>query len=76
MDIYIKKEAIMSALLNVKDVQERLGISESTLFRMLKNKEIKGFKVGRAWKFEEADITEFIRKQREAAENKPEEAVA
>ena len=55
----------MGTLLNVKEAQERLGISESTLFRLLKRKELKGFKVGRAWKFEESDITEFIQRQRE-----------
>lgn len=55
----------MGTLLNVKEAQERLGISESTMFRLLKRKELKGFKVGRVWKFEESDITEFIQRQRE-----------
>jgi excisionase family DNA binding protein len=58
----------MSALLTIKEVQDRLGISESTMFRLLKRKEIKGFKVGRVWKFEEKDIEEYIRQQREKAE--------
>ena len=58
----------MASLLNAKEVQERLGISESTLFRLLKNKELKGFKVGRVWKFEESDIEDFIRRQRREAE--------
>jgi excisionase family DNA binding protein len=59
----------MGTLLNVKEAQERLGISESTLFRLLKRKELKGFKVGRVWKFEESDIANFIQKQRDKAEN-------
>ena len=59
----------MGALLNSKEAQERLGISESTLLRLLKNKELKGFKVGRIWKFEESDIEDFIRKQRAKSEN-------
>jgi excisionase family DNA binding protein len=58
----------MSTLLTVKEVQERLGISESTLFRLLKRRELKGFKVGRVWKFEEEDIRDFIRRQREKAQ--------
>lgn len=58
----------MSELLDVKQVQERLHISESTLFRLLKAKELKGFKVGgRKWMFEESDIEEYIKKQREKA---------
>ncbi len=63
-----ERKEIMSTLLNVKEVQERLGISESTLFRLLKRKELKGFKVGRAWKFEEQDIKNYIEKQRAKAE--------
>jgi excisionase family DNA binding protein len=71
------KENTMSALLNLKEVQERLGISESTLFRLLKRREIKGFKVGRVWKFEETDIKEYIQQQRAKAEElKPEESAA
>jgi len=64
----------MSTLLSAKDVQERLGISESTLFRMLKNKELKGFKVGgRAWRFEESDIEDYIQRQRQKAEQEQKE---
>ncbi len=58
----------MGPLLNAKDAQERLGISESTLFRLLKRKELKGFKVGRVWKFEEEDIKNYINQQRAKAE--------
>lgn len=58
----------MSTLLNVKEAQERLNISESTMFRLLKRKELKGFKVGRVWKFEESDLKEFIQRQREKTE--------
>ena len=64
----------MGKLLDAKGVQERLGISESTLFRMLKNKELKGFKVGgRAWRFEESDIEEYIKRQRQKAEQQARE---
>lgn len=56
------------SLLNAKEAQERLGISESTLFRLLKRKELKGFKVGRVWKFEETDIQGYIARQRALAE--------
>jgi excisionase family DNA binding protein len=67
----------MSTLLTIKEVQDRLGISESTLFRLLKRKELTGFKVGRVWKFEEADIQEYIQRQRAKAEEaSKEEAVA
>ena len=58
----------MSKLLNAKEVQEQLGISESTLWRLLKRKELTGFKVGHAWKFEEEDIKRYIERQRAKAE--------
>ncbi len=61
----------MSELLDTKGVQERLGISEATLFRLIKAQEIKGFKVGgRKWRFEESDIEDYIRRQREKAEKR------
>jgi excisionase family DNA binding protein len=63
----------MGKLLNIKEAQERLGISESTMFRLLKRQELKGFKVGRVWKFEESDITEFIQRQREKSAQSSEE---
>ena len=52
-------------ILDVKQIQERLGISERTIFRLLKNGELTGFKVGRAWRFEESDLQGFIQRQRE-----------
>lgn len=53
--------------LNIKQVQEALGISERTAFRLIKNGELKGFKVGREWRFEESDIQDFIERQRKKA---------
>jgi excisionase family DNA binding protein len=54
--------------LNIKQVQEMLGISERTAFRYIKSGELKGFKVGREWKFEPADIDAFIELRRQKAE--------
>jgi excisionase family DNA binding protein len=55
-------------LLNVKQVQDVLGISERTVFRFIKIGELKGFKVGREWRFEESDIEEYIQRQRKKAD--------
>jgi excisionase family DNA binding protein len=65
---FLGEEGAMGALLNAKQVQDRLGISESTFLRMMKRKELKGFKVGREWRFEESDINDFIERQRRKAE--------
>jgi excisionase family DNA binding protein len=55
-------------LIDVKQVQKRLGLSERTIFKLIRENELKGFKVGRAWRFEESDIGEYITRQRIKAE--------
>jgi len=57
-----------STLLDIKQVQERLGVSERTIFNLLRRGDLKGFKAGRAWRFEESDIEAYIKRQREKAE--------
>ena len=66
-------------ILDVKQVQEVLHLSERTVFRLIKNGELRGFKAGREWRFEESDIEDFIHRQKEKASRqivKPEESVA
>ncbi len=68
-------------LLNIKQVQERLDLSERTVFRLIKSGELKGFKAGREWRFEETDIKDYIKRQREKAaqliaQEQNEEAIA
>jgi putative molybdopterin biosynthesis protein len=55
-------------LLDVKQVQDKLKISESTVFRLIKSGDLKGFKVGRGWRFEPSDIEEYIKNQRKIAQ--------
>lgn len=57
-------------LLTIKQVQARLGVSERTVFNFMERGELKGFKVGRSWRFEESDIEEYIQRQRLKAEQK------
>ena len=56
-------------LLNVKQVQEQLQLSERTIFRLLQKGELKGFKLGREWRFTQTDIDEFIEAQRKKSSN-------
>jgi len=53
---------------NIKQVQEILGLSERTIFRLIKDGELKGFKAGREWRFEQKDIDAYIALQRKKAE--------
>jgi len=54
-------------LLTLKQVREILHLSERTVFRLLKDKELKGFKAGREWRFEQKDIDDYIERQRRKA---------
>lgn len=60
-------------LLDVKQVQDILKLSERTVFRLIKQGELKGFKVGREWRFEQGDIDAYIEHQRRKAEIKNED---
>ncbi len=45
-----------------------LNISERTIFRHIREGELKGFKAGREWRFEQKDIDAFIVLRRKKAE--------
>ena len=55
-------------LFDVKQVQEILGLSERTVFRLINSGELTGFKAGREWRFEQADIDAYKERQRKKAE--------
>ena len=55
-------------LLDIKQVQEILSLSERTVFRLIKNGELTGFKAGREWRFEQVDIDAYKERQRKKAE--------
>ncbi len=57
-----------TAFLNLEQVAKILGVSERTVLRLLAQKEIKGFKVGRAWRFEHSDVEEYVERQRRKAQ--------
>jgi excisionase family DNA binding protein len=50
----------MRTLLTAKEAGERLRISESTVFRLLRGRQLKGIKIGRALRFTEAELRDFI----------------
>jgi excisionase family DNA binding protein len=60
--------AMTGKIYTVKEVQELLGLSERTIFNLLKRDELKGFKAGREWRFTEGDIQDYINRQRYKAE--------
>jgi len=61
----------MAKIINLEQVSKLLGVSERTVVRLVENKELVGFKVGRSWKFDEADIDAYIQKQKERFQKQP-----
>lgn len=57
-------------LYDVKQLREMLGLSERTIFRLLKDGELTGFKAGREWRFSQGDIDAYMALQRQKAEEK------
>ena len=55
-------------IIDLEQVAKLLGVSERTVVRLVENKELIGFKVGRSWKFEEDDIDAYIQKQKKRAQ--------
>lgn len=55
----------MSELLDIRQVQNILKLSERTVFRLIKSGELRGFKAGSKWRFEMSDIQAYINRQRQ-----------
>lgn len=53
--------------LSLTQVAQLLGVSERTIYRLMDKKELHPFKMGKSWKFEQADIDAYIQRLRDAA---------
>jgi excisionase family DNA binding protein len=58
----------MRTLFTAKEAGERLRISESTVYRLLRGRQLKGLKIGRALRFTEEELIDFIERHRERVE--------
>jgi excisionase family DNA binding protein len=58
----------MRELLNLDQVKTMLGVSDRTVFRYIKKGDLKGFKMGKEWRFESSDIDNFILRRRQVTE--------
>lgn len=52
-------------LIEINEVQKRLGIGRNKVYSLLKSGEIAAFKIGREWKVTEEAVEAYIEKQRE-----------
>ena len=60
--------AYMRTLFTAKEAGERLRISESTVYRLLRGRKLKGLKIGRALRFTKEELIDFIERHREQVE--------
>lgn len=51
--------------LTVKEVQEMLGVSSRTVFNFIERGELKGFKIGKSWRFETSEVENYLKRQME-----------
>jgi excisionase family DNA binding protein len=54
--------------LSVKQVAERLGVSESVIYRLAQEQKLPCFRVGGSWRFREVVIHEWIESQEQKTE--------
>jgi len=52
--------AEQKALLDVGELAEYLGVSESTVYRMIRTKSIRAYKILGSWKFRIQDIEDYM----------------
>ncbi len=52
-------------ILTIKEVADYLKLTERTLYRLVQEGKIPGFKVGSSWRFKRVDIERWIEAQKE-----------
>jgi excisionase family DNA binding protein len=58
----------MPAYMSLEQIAKLLGISERTVVRLIEEGKLVGFKVGRSWRFDQADIDAYVKRQKELAQ--------
>ena len=60
----------MAVILRLEDVAEFLHVHPSTIYRLLKRRQIPAFKVGSDWRFNQDSIERWVREQEGAEQHK------
>lgn len=51
------------AMLDIEQVIERLGVSDSTIRRLVREEKLRAYRIGRRLKFKQEDIDRFVESQ-------------
>lgn len=52
-----------NAIITLDEACEQLQIGKSSLYQLMRSKQLKAFKIGRCWKVPVASIEEYIKQQ-------------
>jgi len=63
-------DASPSRAMTVREVAGYLNVNEKTVYRLAQRRELPGFKVAGAWRFQRADIDAWIEAQKNAPGDK------
>jgi len=55
----------MAAWLDLDDLEDYLKIPKSTLYRLVREGRLPGHKIGRTWRFQQAEVDDWIRAGRQ-----------
>jgi excisionase family DNA binding protein len=64
------KKKGMGTIMTPKEVGRFLKISESTVYKLIKEKDLPGFKIGDSWRFDLDEINQLIEKAKEECNQK------
>ena len=53
-------DAVFSEIMNIIQVADYLHTHPSTIYRLLKNRKIPGFRLGSDWRFRRADLEQWV----------------
>jgi excisionase family DNA binding protein len=53
----------MANIVTAKEVGEYLKLTESTIYKLVADGELPGFRIGKSWRFDMDEILRLIRKQ-------------
>ena len=61
----------MATIVKARELSEYLKLSESTIYKLVKENVIPGFKIGDSWRFDLEEVVEVIQKAKEKNKKKP-----
>jgi excisionase family DNA binding protein len=59
----------MATILTVEELAKYLRVHRSTVYRLLRNKEIPAFKIGSDWRFHQEAINDWLNRAQQAVKD-------